>query len=264
MTNGQNRRGPRKVYFQGVEILRPAVPPKTPLSRLRRAAKIAVSSPRRSKPERALSVFINCPFDVEYRPLLRAMCFTIICCGLRPCCALDFSDSSESRLHRILDLILDCAMSIHDISRIQLDVDSGLPRFNMPLELGADLGLKLRGPSRQRDRRLLILEAERRRYDITMSDISGQDIEPHHDNEQEIIARVRDWLNAGRSGEEPLPGAASIQNGYAAYLTVVPQIIATAALDPLDRLSHSDFLWTIYTALAEMAREPGITEKFAP
>jgi hypothetical protein len=28
--------------FQGVEILRPAVPPDTPLSRLRRAAKIAV------------------------------------------------------------------------------------------------------------------------------------------------------------------------------------------------------------------------------
>ncbi len=41
-TNGPRRRRPAKVMFQGVEILRPAVPPDTPLSRLRRAAKIAV------------------------------------------------------------------------------------------------------------------------------------------------------------------------------------------------------------------------------
>jgi hypothetical protein len=42
--NAKARKGkrPTKVFFQGVEIQRPAVPPTTPLWRIERAAKIAV------------------------------------------------------------------------------------------------------------------------------------------------------------------------------------------------------------------------------
>jgi hypothetical protein len=82
--------------------------------------------------------------------------------------------------HKILDLIVACGLSVHDISRVQFDGGSKLPRFNMPLELGADLGLRLKGPARQRDRRLLV------------------------------------------------------------------------------RLTHADFLWTVYAALEEMKREPKV------
>ena len=170
-----------------------------------------MTSRRENNQDRVGYVFINCPFDLEYRPLFRAMCFAILRCGYTPRCALDFSDSGETRFHKILDLIVGCGQSIHDISRVQLDDHSRMPRFNMPLELGADLGLRLKGPQRQRDRRLLILETEQHRYDITASDLSGQDIEAHHDSELQIIARVRDWLNAGRPGERPLPGAETIQ-----------------------------------------------------
>jgi len=67
------------------------------------------------------------------------MCFTIIDSGYVPRCALDFSDSGDSRFHKILDLIVQCGMSIHDLSRVQMDDETRLPRFNMPLELGADL-----------------------------------------------------------------------------------------------------------------------------
>ena len=192
------------------------------------------------------------------------MCFTIVACGYHPRCVLDFSDSGESRFHRIVDLILDCGMSIHDISRVQLDGDSGLPRFNMPLELGADLGLRLRGPARQRDRRLLILESERHRYDITVSDLSGQDIDAHHDNPLEIIARVRDWLNIGWQGDQPLPGGDVIQASYEVYLKIVPRLIAAVGLDPYDRLSHPDYLWTVYAALEEMKGQPTITATLDP
>lgn len=184
------------------------------------------------------------------------MCFTIVHCGYRVRCALDFSDSSEARFNRILDLILDCGMSIHDISRVQLDPGSGLPRFNMPLELGADLGLRLRGPRGQRNRRLLILETEKHRYDITASDLSGQDIEAHHDDVFEIIVRVRDWLNAGREEKKPLPGADVIKASYVAYLNIAPAIIAAEGLDPFERLPHRDFLWTVYAALAELDSQP--------
>lgn len=208
-----------------------------------------------SKPERARAVFINCPFDAAYRPLLRAMCFTILLCGYVPRCALDFSDSGESRFHKILGLIVDCGLSIHDISRVELDTASKLPRFNMPLELGADLGLRIKGPARQRDRRLLILDKEPHRYDVTASDLSGQDIEAHGGKDARIIAKVRDWLNAGNQGDRPLPGPAAIQADYAAYRKIVPALIAAEKLDAYDKLSHPDFLWTVYAALEEIERQ---------
>ncbi len=84
--------------------------------------------------------------------------------------------------------------SIHDLSRVELDSSSGLPRFNMPLELGADLALRLRGPARHRRRRVLVLDAAFHRYDQTLSDISGMDIEAHGNDPAQMIRAVRDWL----------------------------------------------------------------------
>jgi len=57
-------------------------------------------------------------------------------CGYKPICALDFSDSGLVRFTEIIGMIAACGLSIHDISRVELDRHSGLPRFNMPLELG--------------------------------------------------------------------------------------------------------------------------------
>jgi len=183
------------------------------------------------------------------------MCFTIIDSGYVPRCALDCSDSGESRFHKILDLIVQYGMSIHDLSRVQIDGETRLRRFNMPLELGADLGLRIKGPARQRDRRLLILETQAHRYDITVSDLSGQDIAAHHDSEFEMIARVRDWLNAGRDGSAPLPGAAAIRTDHENYLLAVSSLIEAANLDPYPQPSHPDFLWTVYAAIEEMERQ---------
>jgi hypothetical protein len=73
--------------------------------------------------------------------------------------------------------------------------------------------------------------------------------------ETEIIARVRDRLNAGNQGARPLPGANSVQDDYAKHLRAAPGIIVAEGLDPFHRLSHADFLWTIYTALAADGRE---------
>src|SRR5579883_2734156 len=139
-------------------------------------------SPHSNRPPRTRSIFINCPFDAEYRPLLRAMCFTILACGYVPRCALDFSDSGTVRFTEIISLITACGLSIHDISRVEPDSTSKLPRFNMPLELGADLALRLAGSPTQRSRKTMVLDTERHRYDVFLSDISGMDIEPHDNN----------------------------------------------------------------------------------
>lgn len=154
------------------------------------------------------------------------------------------------RFAEIVKVITECGLSIHDISRVQLDKDSKLPRFNMPLELGADLGLRLQGPARQRDRKILILDTEHHRYDKTLSDISGMDIEAHGDSIGKVIKRVRDWLNANRAPDTPvLPGAAAIAADHDAYLKIVPDIIAGLRLDAHDDLPHGDYLHVVKLAL---------------
>ena len=204
-----------------------------------------------SQPERR-SVFINCPFDSEYKPLFRAACFAIAACGFAPRCALDESDSALVRFTKILDLITACEFSVHDVSRVELDSTSGLPRFNMPLELGADLGLRLKGGIRHSKRRILVLDALAHRYDQMLSDISGMDIETHGNNADRLIKAVRDWLNSGRDSTRPLPGSAAIIADYAAFQAIVPDIIANLRLDDFDALPHSDFMHIVETALPQI------------
>jgi hypothetical protein len=52
---------------------------------------------------------------------------------------LEAYDSGDVRIEKILDIIDQCKLGIHDISRTELNEHS-LPRFNMPLELGLFLG----------------------------------------------------------------------------------------------------------------------------
>ena len=81
------------------------------------------------------NVFINCPFDEEYRPMFRAMVFVIHDAGFIARCALEAENSAQARLDKILNIIDECKYGIHDLSRTELSHNSGLPRFNMPFEL---------------------------------------------------------------------------------------------------------------------------------
>src|SRR5262249_12438748 len=139
-----------------------------------------------AKPPGSKSVFINCPFDDGFRPILRAVVFAVISSGYYPRCALDATDGAEIRVRKIARMIGECDWDIHDPSRVELCA-AGIPRFNMPMELGLHLGARLFGVGRQRRKRALILEAEPYRYDAALSDISGQDIEVHEGNPGEAI-----------------------------------------------------------------------------
>ena len=210
-------------------------------------------------PARARSVFINCPFDETYKPLLRAACFAIIACGHTPRCALDFDDGGAVRVVEIIKLIAGCGFSVHDISRVQLDTSNNLPRFNMPFELGADLGLRLQGPKAQQSRKTLILDGAPHQYDKTLSDISGMDPKFHGDDVNQVIRHVRDWLNANWDsswGQHP-PGANAICADHVAYLQIAPDIIQTLRLDPHDDLPHIDYLKVVHLALPRIAAARG-------
>jgi hypothetical protein len=88
----------------------------------------------------AKNVFVNCPFDRDFYPLLRPLLFTIIYLGLKPRIALEDVDSGQSRIDKIVDLIASSKYAIHDISRIEAQKAGDLFRLNMPFELGIDVG----------------------------------------------------------------------------------------------------------------------------
>src|SRR5258708_5681752 len=133
-------------------------------------------------------VFINCPFDSEYQPILEAITFAVFSCGYFPRCALQIIDSGQNRLSKIIGLIDECDYSLHDLSRTELNQHQ-LPRFNMPFELGLALG------RRKRPRSLLVLDRAPYRYLEFISDLAGCDPSSHDNDAMKSIAKVRDWLS---------------------------------------------------------------------
>ena len=95
-------------------------------------------------------LFINCPFSDDYKSFFEAIVFTTIFCGFYPRCAQESDDNSKNRLDKICDIIEDCEFGFHDISKVELDHDTSLPRFNMPLELGLFLAAKRFGGQKQK------------------------------------------------------------------------------------------------------------------
>lgn len=97
---------------------------------------------RRLPTNYAKNVFINCPFDNVYEPLFNAIVFAVHDMGFRPKSAKDESNAGNTRFNKIQGLIEECRYSIHDISRTDMDIATGLPRFNMPWNLVWILGVK--------------------------------------------------------------------------------------------------------------------------
>lgn len=159
------------------------------------------------------SVFLNVPFDKRYARLFDALVFAVHDCGFIARSALEVDDSGQARVLKILDIIEQSQYGIHDISRAGIDRQTGLARFNMPLELGFFLGAMRYGTSKQRQKRCLVLDRERYRYRNFCSDIAGQDIRAHADRPRDAIRAVRDWLSTHRAAVQ-IPGGKAIFDRY--------------------------------------------------
>ena len=183
-------------------------------------------------------VFINCPFDEGYRELFRALIFVIFACGFRPRSARELDDGTETRIEKLYRLIDSCRYGTHDLSRTELDPDHGLPRFNMPLELGLFLGAKRWGGKKQKEKRQLIFDLEPYRYQKFISDLAGIDIHAHNGEVEHAITETRNWLaNVSR---RDLPGGPRLIELYDQFLTELPDLAAQLDLDP-EKPSYVDF-----------------------
>ncbi|MBW8875843.1 MAG: hypothetical protein JF614_12830 [Acidobacteria bacterium] len=188
------------------------------------------------------SVFLNCPFDGAYGALFEAIVFAVFDCGFSPRCALEADDGGQVRLEKILGIIADCRFGISDLSRTDLDAATSLPRFNMPLELGIFLGARRFGDGKHRAKRCLILDREKYRYRVFLSDISGQDIREHRDDPLEVIRVVRNWLRS-ESHRPDIPGGKVIGERYLAFRKDLPALCREV------RLTEDDLIFADYADL---------------
>jgi hypothetical protein len=155
----------------------------------------------------ATNVFINCPFDEQYLEILRPILFCVIDIGFEPRIALEHLDSGSPRIEKIIRLIRESKYGIHDLSRMRADRRGQYFRLNMPFELGLDVGSRVFGRGSLADKKCLILEAERYRYQAAISDLSNSDIGVHNNQAREALDVVRNWLVCQASLTMPGPEA---------------------------------------------------------
>jgi hypothetical protein len=166
------------------------------------------------------NVFINCPFDGEYQPLFYG-------------------------IEKIQDLIAECKYSIHDISRVDLDPVNSLPRFNMPLELGLDLGCRQYGKPYHQENVVLVLDTEQYRYQKYISDLAGRDPVAHNDSDEQVINEVRNWLRLELDPKlVKTPSGSMIYQRYEQFQLALPSICAKLHWD-INNLPFSDFAWAV-------------------
>ncbi|MEX2534006.1 MAG: hypothetical protein WD273_00280 [Trueperaceae bacterium] len=163
------------------------------------------------------SVFVNCPLDDEYLPLLRPLLFTIVYLGFIPRIALERLDSGEPRIQKILSLIEESSYAIHDLSRLKAAVKGEYFRLNMPFELGLDVGCRLYKDGKWTTKKCLILEKEKYRYQAAISDLSNSDIAAHNDEPDEVTMQVRNWLNS--EAQLRGPGPTQVWNAFNDFTT---------------------------------------------
>jgi len=131
-------------------------------------------------------VFLNIPYDREFERLYLAYLVGLTILGLEIRVTLGVPND-VGRLDTIIDLIQKCQHSIHDLSRIQSNA-SGIPRFNMPLELGFAL---YRSRTTRNKHRVYIFEQENYRIQQSTSDLNGIDPKIHDGTPKGIMSQLR-------------------------------------------------------------------------
>ena len=185
-------------------------------------------------------VFINCPFTADYQNHFQAIVFTVVRSGFTPRCARESDDGGEVRFEKICRIISGCPYAVHDISKTEPDADSGLPRFNMPFELGLFLGAKRFGGRPHRQKKSLIFDRAPFRYQSFISDISGQDIHPHNGEVDQLIRELATWLR-DQARDPKVPGGIAVADEYSKFKVDLPSIAGDMQLQ-LSELTFKDLV----------------------
>jgi hypothetical protein len=136
---------------------------------------------------RVKSVFLNIPYDAAFEDLFLAYIVGLTQLGLRINAAL--AVPNQGRLETIIELIERSDFSIHDLSRVELS--HGLPRFNMPVELGLAL---YRSRITRGKHRIFIFDRKQYQAQRSASDVNGIDPQIHNGTVKGLMTGLRNIL----------------------------------------------------------------------
>jgi hypothetical protein len=163
------------------------------------------------------SVFINCPFDDPFEPLLLAIVLTIAAQGFTPRCARESEGQADPRIVRIAKGLIESKYSIHDLSRFQGEGAENLARFNMPLELGIAVGIRYIREGTTTIHNWVALVPEDFVHHKFVSDLAGYDAPDHDQKTATVIKRVAAWLSIQPDFTPPTPTAKTILDAYPGF-----------------------------------------------
>lgn len=141
-------------------------------------------------------MFLNFPYDEEFRDLFLAYVVGVCSFGLTPRTTLEIV-GGEQRLRRIVGLLQSCRLSFHDLSRVELDGrEPATPRFNMPFEAGLAVMYSLikKAPHHT----FFIFEADYTRLQRSLSDLGGTDVYAHRGTAEGVLREISNALVAAR------------------------------------------------------------------
>ena len=138
------------------------------------------------------NVFINCPFDPQYRELLEKLIFILSFYEFEVLMSVNKS-SADDRLLEITNLIRDSKFSFHDLSRHISSKKGEIARFNMPFEFGIDFGCH-QFDKQRKDKVIALIDSSPHSYDVHISDMSGRDILYHYNNAEYLFEIIPTWL----------------------------------------------------------------------
>jgi len=137
------------------------------------------------------SVFLNIPYDDEFRNIYIAYVVGLYQLGLVPHLTSEIP-GGKRRLDRIFDLIKSCRYSIHDLSRVELSSNpAATPRFNMPLELGMTIAWAELSPE---SHTWSVWESSPYRLQLSTSDLNGTDPNIHYGTAEGVLSELRSFF----------------------------------------------------------------------
>ena len=201
-------------------------------------------------PSWELNVFLNVPYDDQFVDLFLAYISGLIALGLEPRASLEIPGGG-ARLDKITELIAQCSHSVHDLSRVEVDLNEPVsPRFNMAFELGIVVGLHRK---RNRNHTWFVFESNERRLKKSLSDLAEMDPYIHDGTPKGVLGEL---LNAFvRSPRQP--SMQQMERVLELVREVFPDLLAKAgSKTPFKARPFKDLLFIARRLATEVFAQP--------
>jgi hypothetical protein len=191
---------------------------------------------------KAYQVFLNYPYDPDFRPFAEALSFAVVAAGLIPVTGLELSTPDTNRLELIVSAVKNCEYSVHDLSRCRGEGTENLARMNMPIEMGMALFHAL--SSQRHEHRCAFFVLKNDSLHTFASDLSGLDPFWYEKDTKNLVVATYSWLSkVGPKGIVSKQPPVQVTKAYNDFVAILGRIDGA---DPDGTPSHEEAREVMY------------------